>query len=267
MMNNVLGSNIKHLPIPYFEIDEQLNILARSDKSRETFTSKENFLDLVDLESREKAIFLLVSEKLTQEIELVLQTVNSPYSLFSCSIQWDDGVGHLVCIEQSGKLKALEKKVEQQCKRLAETDFELLEQKEELEQSLKRILELSANFIRLSEHAGLVPLSGELSPQLIQENHLSLTNAAHDGDFNMVFFDFSNLNKLTTDGITSLRELIHSLNLVGVICYVIGLKPSHAFYLKNKDIYDKAYFLRNLDEFIQIDLEYNPPQKDNMMLH
>ncbi|MDN4523113.1 hypothetical protein [Fictibacillus fluitans] len=267
MMKNILGSSIKHMPIPYFEIDEQLNILSRSDKSCETFTTKENFLDLVDLESREKAIFLLVSEKLTHEIELVLQTLNSPYSLFSCSINWDDGVGHLVCIEQTGKLKALESKVEQQCKRLAETDFELLEQKEQLEQSLKRVLELSANFIRLSEHAGLVPLTGELSPQLIQENHLSLTNAAHKGEFSIVFFDFSNLGKLTTDGLTSLKELIHSLNLVGVVCYVIGLKPSHASYLKNKDIYDKTYFLRNLDEFIQIDLEYNPQQKDNIILH
>ncbi|MCQ6267306.1 hypothetical protein M1K46_16845 [Fictibacillus sp. WQ 8-8] len=265
-MINEYQSKIKHMPIPYFEIDKEMNILAQSDKSVETFCNKGNFLDIVDLESREKALIFLVSKKRQQEIELVLQTAHSPYSLFSCSIHWNEGIGYLVCIEQTDKLKNLESKIEKQCKRLAETNFELLEQKEQLEQSLKRILELSAHFIKLSDSVGLVPLTGELNPELIRENHLTLTNIAHDGKFTMVFFDFSSVGKLTSEGIESFSQLIHSLNLVGVICYVIGLKPEHAVYLKNKGLNKKTYFMRNLDEIIQVDLEYNP-QKNSIMLH
>ncbi|WP_156418839.1 hypothetical protein [Fictibacillus sp. FJAT-27399] len=47
---------------------------------------------------------------------------------------------------------------------------------------------------------------------------------------------------------------------------MIGLKPKHAVYLKNKGLNKKTYFMRNLDEIIQVDLEYNP-QKNSIMLH
>lgn len=265
-MKHETSTNVKHLPIPYFEIDEELNILAHSDKSVETFNKQTNFLDLVDLESKEKALIFLVSTPLQEEIELVLQTANSPYSLFNCSIHWNKGVGYLVCIEQTEKTKELENKVEKLCKRLAETNFELLEQKEQLEDSFKRILELSANFIKLSDSVGLVPLTGELNPELIDENHLSLTTTAHEGNYTIMFFDFSGVGNLTAEGVKSFSQLIQSLNVVGVICYVIGMKPDHAVYLKNKNINKNTYFMRNLDEIVQIDLEYTP-QKHSIVLH
>ncbi|MDR7072419.1 hypothetical protein [Fictibacillus barbaricus] len=264
-MDNNYQTNVKHMPLPYFEVDEKLNVLARSDKSVELFNQINNFLDIVDLESREKAVKFL-SKPYGKEIELVLTTAHSPYSLFSCSICWNEGIGYLLCVEQTEKIKELEDRIEKQCNRLAETNYELLTQKEHLEQSLKRILELSANFIKLSESVGLVPLTGELHPDLFEENHITLTNIAHEGRISVMFFDFCSVDKLSEDGINAFSQLIHSLSLIGVTCYVIGLKAEHAFYLKNKNLNQNTYFMRNLDEIIQIDHEYYPP-KNSILLN
>ena len=46
----------KYLPQPYFKIDEDFNILAVSDRALEIFKPAGDFLELVDWESRSKAI-------------------------------------------------------------------------------------------------------------------------------------------------------------------------------------------------------------------
>ncbi|EIT86751.1 hypothetical protein A374_04234 [Fictibacillus macauensis ZFHKF-1] len=256
---------IKHMPIPYFEIDKQFNILARSDQSVETFLEKTNFLELVDAESKEKASLFLLSPEYHKEIELVLHTIATPFALFSCSIQWHEDVGHLVCLEQSEKLKVLEEKVQHQSERLAQTNFELFEQKEQLEKSLKRVLELSAHFVHLSKSVGLVPFTGDLNEALITENKETLIQLVYDGALNSVFFDFSSVEKLTASGFEGFCELIRELNLVGALCYVVGLKPEHAMLLKNKNIQDMTYFMRNLNEVIHVDSAYSP-ERSSLLL-
>lgn len=74
-----------------------------------------------------------------QKVELVMQTNDSPYSLFECLIQWDSDIGHLVCIRQDERIQELTNLVQDHRKRLADTDFELLEQKNVLKNHYKKL--------------------------------------------------------------------------------------------------------------------------------
>ncbi|MER2256740.1 MAG: hypothetical protein ABS933_16815, partial [Priestia megaterium] len=75
-----------------------------------------------------------------------------------------------VCIRQDERIQELTSLVQDHRKRLADTDFELLEQKERLEKSLQKIKQLSASFIKLSSKVGLIPLFGDLDTDLVAEN-------------------------------------------------------------------------------------------------
>ncbi|WP_026560372.1 hypothetical protein [Bacillus sp. J37] len=73
--------------------------------------------------------------------ELVMNTKNSPYGLYQIQINWQNKFGHIVCIEQDERIQELIDAVEQHRKRLSDTNFELLQKKEQLEQSIERILD------------------------------------------------------------------------------------------------------------------------------
>jgi rsbT co-antagonist protein RsbR len=94
-------SMLEYVPIPYFLVDTEFNILEWSQQSGHLFKPSANFLDLVDVFSQEKARkFLSLRQKdsrelsvdephdeqtlvqsrgqAIQKVELVMQTNDSP---------------------------------------------------------------------------------------------------------------------------------------------------------------------------------------------
>ncbi|OZT13947.1 hypothetical protein CHN50_05110 [Priestia aryabhattai] len=268
-------SMLKSAPVPYFTVDRNLKILNRSKLAMTTFASVDNFLEVVDTFSKEKAKKYLRTEYIAkddnekkenrkrttlleekeytaQKVELVLQTEQSPYALFECFIQWDEGVGHLVCLHQDERIKELTKMVQAHQKRLAHTDFELLQQKERLEASLKRIKQLSASFIKLSEKVALIPLFGDLDEQLVAENSKVLQDATYDGHYSIMLFDFSGINELKPEGIHAFSSFTRSFDIMGVTCYIIGMKPSHTEMLKGNSFGNQIIYMNNLSDLVNI---------------
>ncbi|KOO47646.1 STAS domain-containing protein [Priestia koreensis] len=268
-------SMLEYVPVPYFLVDTDFNILEWSVQSGHVFQPAANFLDLVDTFSKDKAKKFLATrssdsaelsvdqphEKDTliqhrgqaiQKVEIVLKTNSSPYSLFECHIQWDNDIGHLVCIQQDERIQELTTLVQRHRKRLAETDFELLQQKEQLEDSLKRIKQLSASFIKLSPSVGLVPLFGDLDRQLVDENTKVLQECVYDGHYTTLLFDFGGLAELTSEGIHAFAEFMKSFYLMGVTCYVIGMRPPHTQSLRNRSFGEQIIYMNNLSEIINV---------------
>ncbi|BFJ00651.1 hypothetical protein MMB68_07505 [Priestia sp. Y58] len=268
-------SMLEYVPVPYFLVDTEFNILEWSQQSGHLFKPSANFLDLVDVFSQEKARkFLSLRQKdsrelsvdephdeqtlvqsrgqAIQKVELVMQTNDSPYSLFECLIQWDGDVGHLVCIRQDERIQELTSLVQDHRKRLADTDFELLEQKERLEKSLQKIKQLSASFIKLSSKVGLIPLFGDLDTALVAENTSILQNFAHEGNYTTLLFDFGGLDILTTEGIQAFAGFMQSFYLMGITCYIIGMKPHHTAALKNRTFGEQIIYMNNLSEIIAV---------------
>ncbi|MGD6817854.1 STAS domain-containing protein [Metabacillus sp. 84] len=221
-------SNSSHLPIVYFKINRQLEILDFSHEARNLFSFKEGtlFLDLADDGSRVKAEKLLTGYG-KKEAEVALQTLREPVATFRLSVNWVDGEGHIICHPQDLHMKELVSKVSEQQKRLAETDMELLFQKEALEKSLDKITELSGPAITLSPKLVLIPLFGNLEADLIIRNRSRLLNNLFEEDFEHAILDFHGIGSLTENGIKELGKLFAEFRLMGVEPVFTGLTPAH----------------------------------------
>jgi rsbT co-antagonist protein RsbR len=238
----------KFLPQPYFRIGIDFNILSVSDRSFEIFDSTDNFLDLVDWESRNKAAQLLDKKDDRAEGELIMKTKDSPYALVDISVTWHDSEGHIICLQKDHRLAELESIVEKHRLRLAETNLELLEKKEQVEKSLYEIKSLSSPFIKLTRNTALVPLFGNLDQVLIQQNEERIRQKAHDGDYKDILFDFNGVGSLSDDGVDAFIMLIKELQIMGISPSIIGIKPNHAFYLNRSPSKLDVPFLNSLSK-------------------
>ncbi|PMC40226.1 hypothetical protein CJ195_00490 [Bacillus sp. UMB0899] len=243
-------SAIKHLPLPYFTINQDFHIIDASDIARDTFDESNSFLEIVDLESQKKALRTLTSATFVTT-ELVLKTKNSPYALFQIQINWQNNLGHIVCIEQDDRIQSLIDAVEQHRKRLSETNFELLEKKEQLEKSFERILELSVPMIYLAKGMILVPLIGELNIELVKKNHNRIVEKITDQQIERILIDFHGIGDITNEGIRALRTLVLELRVMGTDSYIIGVSPLHAKVLNSLPVNPNTYFLKDLHSAIR----------------
>ena len=243
----------KYLPQPYFKIDEDFNILAVSDRALEIFKPASDFLDLVDWESRSKAIQVLsrIDGGSRKECELIMQTTESPYALMDVSINWNQAEGHIICLEKDHRLAELERIVEKHRVRLAETNMELLEKKELVEKGLKEIKSLSSPFIKLTKSKALVALYGNLDGELILQNEKRILERAYSGRYTEILFDFNGVGNLTEDGVDAFIVLIKELQVMGMFPVVIGVKPHHAFYLNQHNVLLDIPFLHGLSNVLK----------------
>lgn len=97
-----MDTNIaKLIPVPYFQINREGTILHSSNQTHSYFHPTSNIWNIIQKEDQHKAILILSqhnnSQPLTQH--LVLQTNNTLFISFKCTIQWKDDIGHLVCTE------------------------------------------------------------------------------------------------------------------------------------------------------------------------
>lgn len=91
----------KWIPVPYFQISREGTILNSSNTSHSYFPETSNIWTIIHEEHRDKAIFMLSHNANPYPItqNLMLKVRNNLFGNFKCTIQWKDGVGHLVCTE------------------------------------------------------------------------------------------------------------------------------------------------------------------------
>lgn len=91
----------KWIPVPYFQISQEGTILNSSHITHSYFHTTSNIWNIIHKEDRNKAIVMLSQNANSDPItkHLILQTRNKLFGNFKCTIQWKDGIGHLVCTE------------------------------------------------------------------------------------------------------------------------------------------------------------------------
>ncbi|WP_349237128.1 STAS domain-containing protein [Bacillus sp. REN3] len=239
---------MKYLPQPYFLIDRNYEIHSFSNRSEIIFDVGKNFLQLVDWESTEKAKKLLEFHEGLAEGELIMKTRESPYALIDLSMNWEEEMCHIICTEKDHRLSELENIVESHRIRLAETDLELLEKKDQVEEKLLEIKKLSCPFIKLTKRAALIPMFGSLDGDLIRLNEEKLLRTAQKGDYEEILFDFNGVDEFKIDGVEALVSLVKELQIMGIKPSMIGIKPNHAFYLNNTNTRLDVPFLNSLSK-------------------
>ncbi|WP_377891906.1 STAS domain-containing protein [Alkalihalobacillus sp. R86527] len=225
--------NFTHHPLPAFLVDHDLNIKEQSQLATDLFSKPESFLDFVDSESKQKALDLLKNK---DEIELVLNTVDTPYMLFKVFARWtDNGEGQILCIRQDSQIMELSSMLQMQRDRLAETNFDLLDKKEELESAMSKIKELSSPFLPISSNLCVIPLFGSLDQDLFLINEQQLLSMLQDGNYEYVILDFNGIGEVEKSGVSSFQSFYRMIQLIGVSPILSGLKPRHVFGLMEND--------------------------------
>ena len=94
-------STTKWIPVPYFQINQEGAILNSSNITHSYFPPISNIWTIIHKEDRNKAIVMLSQSTNSHPVtkHLILQTRNRFFGNFKCTIQWKDGIGHLVCTE------------------------------------------------------------------------------------------------------------------------------------------------------------------------
>lgn len=91
----------KWIPVPYFQVNRKGTILNSSNTTHSYFPDTSNIWTIIHEEHRDKLILMLSQSANSYPItqHLMLKIRNNLFGNFRCTIQWKDGVGHLVCTE------------------------------------------------------------------------------------------------------------------------------------------------------------------------
>ncbi|WP_077624075.1 STAS domain-containing protein [Sediminibacillus massiliensis] len=219
---------VEHLPLPYFKIDENYRITAMSEESKLKFLHGDGLMSLVDEGSQEKAARNITPEIPVNSIELVLKTKNDPAVAFQLDIKWFEKEGHIICQEPNTNVGNVSRQLQGLRDRLAETDFALLEKKEELEQAIDRADKLSGPFIPLSKEVAVVPLFGDLSSKKLHSISGGIVDSLYHSEFHYILFDFTVVGEISRSGMAALEELIKTIGVMGQDSIICGVKPLHA---------------------------------------
>jgi rsbT co-antagonist protein RsbR len=241
----------QYLPHPYFHVKHDFTILSQSAQSNDVFPHADNFLKLVDSGSKSKALSILSEFNRMAACELTMRTLYSPYALMDVSIHWHGGEGHVLCIEKDTRLTELENLVSQHRARLAETNMELLDKKEALEQALKEVKKLSSPLIEITKREAFVPPFGDLDSALIEHNETPLLAKIFEEEYDVIHFDFSGVGEITEEGVSKFIDLLQKLDLMGVVPSVVAIKPNHAIYLNKSSIKMKIEFQNSLSKVLK----------------
>ncbi len=240
----------EYLPLPYFKIDKNYDILSMSDKSKQIFLIGDGFLSLIDEESQEKAKSNVLPSITENSVELNLKTKEKPLVAYQVNVHWYNGEGHVICHEAPEQMGIISGQLQKLRDRLEDTDFELLEKKEELENAVERVNRLSGPVIPLHESVAIVPFFGDLLPEKLETIKTGILRHLHDSTIDYLLVDFTAVGNISREGITKLEELFHTIRLMGQDIVLCGIKPQHAQAINNLDRLLDAKKVTSLSEAI-----------------
>ncbi|MBQ4869200.1 hypothetical protein IHQ11_22275 [Priestia megaterium] len=133
-------NEMEWIPVPYFKLNPNGEILRHSKEAMTFFTPANHFLDLVHLDDRLLARQLLVqttSPPIRVSLKLIIH--HDLYGLFACTVKWEGNIGHLVCTETTAEAMKVERqlKVEEQ---VLQTKQALIKSNNQLLKSMDQLI-------------------------------------------------------------------------------------------------------------------------------
>ena len=245
-------ASIDHLPLPYFEIDRSFQIRFISKEARDIFLPSEDITSLIEETDRNKFLKLVNLAQPSTKVEVNMKTKASPLSMFELIIHWQEDRAHILCYPLENRIQGLISQIQSLRNRLSETDFTLLENKEELEKTLHRVNRLSGPFISINVNTGLVPLFGDLAGDKVEAFKERIFNAVEDGRYHNILFDFSAVSSLNHEGVLAIQSLFQTLNLMGQQVIIVGVTPEQAMEMTRQKWFLDLNYMSSLSEALRL---------------
>ncbi|RWZ54924.1 STAS domain-containing protein [Halobacillus fulvus] len=241
-------------PLPFYKINKNLKIEAYSQEALDLFGDQENLLNIFDEASVAKVKDWVRPEKEKVLVEAHLRPVMDQKQPLTAdlAVKWENDLhAEVLLLIKDEKLTKVTRTLNQLRTRLNDTNFELLEEKEKLEEAIEQNNQLSAPFIHLDHETALIPLFGELTEEKVYtiESHLLFTSQQSGVD--RLLFDFTAVGDLEREGVQVFINVIHSLFYMGSEVIFIGVRPHHAKDLKDMELPAKVKFMNSLEQAIQ----------------
>ncbi|KGX93038.1 hypothetical protein N781_13215 [Pontibacillus halophilus JSM 076056 = DSM 19796] len=240
-------------PLPIFVIDKRYHILYATEEAEREYTIHSSLLDFIDEGSLEKVKQWVSPDKGKQQFEIHVLNRHHNLVLVDAYVYWQNDLhAEIMFIQKDEQVSRVTEVLQRLQQRLNDTNFELLQKKEELEESLLHNYKLSAPFIGLSEGNALVSLYGELTEEKLQIVEESILKAAHESNADRLLIDFTAVGKIEDNGVQALHHLLLSLEYMGKELIVIGIRPQQARLLHKLKATMSVRYMNSLQQAITV---------------
>ena len=242
------------LPLPYIVIDHNGVILEYNSLSNHLFNlDTTTITGIIDDESMNKLVKASLSPERTQQIEVNVHTKASSLVLYDLYLSEDsNGRTHILFVSKEKNNQIYMDKISHLQERLAHTNFELFEQKEQLEEVLMRLNKLSGPFIPLSDKMCYIPLFGDITSEKINLISEHVLHSVFNGEYQKILIDLTAVGEVVDDGVKKLIDLLHTLHfMAGSKIQLLGIQPRLAKVLSTYELDKLVEFKSSLQYVLQ----------------
>lgn len=239
------------LPIPFVTIDRKFYILEYTPEANELLDLNPSFLESVDKDSHDKVIKWVNPDAGKVNIEINMEK-GSEVFLIDLYVHWKNDLQAEVIMmpkyEENNHVSGMLEKLQ---KRLNDTNFELLEEKDKLEAAVDQNNRLSAPYIGLTTDTALIPLFGDLDERKLFAIKEQVLQEVHHYNHDRVLFDFTGVGAFNSEALHLLRDIFTSLLYMGKEVVIIGVKPDQARKLNEMSIQMNLQYMHSLQKAIE----------------
>ncbi|KGP91619.1 hypothetical protein N780_18460 [Pontibacillus chungwhensis BH030062] len=238
-------------PAPCLTINKKYTILEYTQEASEMFHLTPSLWEIIEEGSHTKVKEWIVPSEPKAKVEINMITASKQVVLVDLYVKWtNDLQAELMIFPKEGQNQHVSKMLDRLQTRLNETNFELLQEKEKLEDAIHENNKLSAPFIHLSEDTSLIPLFGDISEEKLLTIKDQVLSNAHSHETDCLLFDFTAVGEIHQEGIYVLKDLFTSLLYMGKQVVIVGIKPVQAQRLHHLKIRFNLSFVTSLQEAI-----------------
>lgn len=240
-------------PLPVFTINKNFILQSYSKEAEDSFVITQNFLDLFDEGSLSKLKKWINPEVKKVTLEVQLKPFGNARNPVTCDlhVKWSNDLhAEVLLILKDDQMERVTTMMNQLRARLNDTNFQLLEEKEKLEEALELNNRLSAPFITLTEETALIPLFGDLSLDKMDVVEEPLLQRVNQGGIERVLLDFTAVGDIPKDGAQALKSLTASLFYMGAAVVITGVRPEQVPKLQHIRFPIEVSYLHSLQQAI-----------------
>ena len=239
--------------VPYLVINKNFDIQHYNKELEDVVGLSQNFLNMLDESSVKKVQHEVTPSKRKNRLEVTLLSPVKESMLFDLYIVWkNDLQATMMLIPKDEHLMAISASLARLQERLNSTNFELLEEKEKLQESIETNYRLSAPFIKISPDTAVIPLFGDINHKKMEVISEPILQKVQQADVERLLFDFTAVGDFENAGMEAFGNIVRSLIYMGHEIVIIGVTPDQARKINEWKIKLPLKFISSLQQAIHI---------------
>ncbi|WP_169910942.1 STAS domain-containing protein [Evansella clarkii] len=243
---------LNHLPVSAVVIDRNFKILHATSEAAALLGKVDTFLSAVEEGSHAKVKKWVKPEQEKITLEANLVTEQGEVIAAELAVGWGNELyGEIVIFEKQSSINEVTGQLANLRERLSETNFELLSEKEKLEEALQENNRLSAPYIQITDDVALIPLYGDLNESKMNVIQANVLASSNEQSSETLLFDFTAVGSIEASGVKMLKKMFASLCYMGNEVLITGVKPDQAKRLHELDIKLHIEFIHSLKSAVR----------------